>query len=183
MEKVKVVKDKCEEVKQLIQKDTEVAAEVTSRLKTIEYEIENADSANSNSIALAACRIEEEEQRGRKLRETLENLQAQIDASNKRERQLYDQSIEGEVIISKCKTDIQDIKHETAEIAAQVALLEPRVNMGISVTEAAKLMCNICQKRMEFSMMNPEMASIIEETSFNTSRSSDPIVGLPIKRQ
>mmetsp|Transcript_20005 Transcript_20005/g.37168 ORF Transcript_20005/g.37168 Transcript_20005/m.37168 type:complete len:282 (-) Transcript_20005:21-866(-) len=174
--KVKVVKDKCEEVKAQIKQDTELASDATSKLKNIKYSIEKAEYDHSSRIALDAFKIEEEEQRGKKLRETLENLQAMIDETNKRERLAYNRTTENDSAITKCRNDIQEAKNESAEIMTQIELLEPRVSIGISLTEAAKVMCNICQKRMEFSLLNPEMASIIEECSFNTSRSSDPIV-------
>lgn len=182
MAKVKVVKDKCEEFKAIIKQDTEATTEATSRLKNIEFEIDKVNSATSSSIALAAFKIEEEEQRGKKLRESLENLQALIDEANKRERHFYNRTIEVDSLISKCKYSIQEAKNDSQEITTQIELLEPRVNIGISSADAAKVMCNICQKRMEFSLLNPEMASIIEECSFNTSRSSDPIVGYPRRK-
>lgn len=170
--KVKDVKDKCEEYKHLICKDMEIASETTTWVKSLECRIEEANSASLHSISESSIKLEEEEQRGKKLRETVESLQALIEEANQREQGFYNRIIQVDALIAKRKQDIYEAQREAKEITQHIEVVKPKLAAGIGIAEASKIICKACQRSMGFNAFTPAMESVLEDSSFDSSQSS-----------
>jgi DNA repair exonuclease SbcCD ATPase subunit len=119
------------------------------RIKNIDYEFDSVETAHKAQMAALADKIAEEDQRGSKLRTTVESMQRLIDESNELERKLNAQYLASEAEVEKLRSEIKVAKQEKDEISEQLGYLNTRLKTGVSISEVLPILCVTCRRKVD----------------------------------